>query len=218
MKSGADIKKRPVVKTELWPHTIANEENGDKDEVTSENINLSEFLTCFQYIVINAKSKVESAGRSVLLHAISTILKCLPWAEARNFHNIVMLKIEQNRLDWNSDFIKLGKEYLDNKVRLSLRTKNVSASSESSYRPSGRNYSRGASGSNSNRYNDLNRNKAVQSLICHQWNAGTCSFGVECRRWHTCKTCAEAGKIGQKHKAVSHDSSSGKPKPSDPQV
>ena len=58
VKSGAEIKKRPVVRTELWPHTIANEENGDKDEVNSENINLSEFLTCFQYIVVNAKSKV----------------------------------------------------------------------------------------------------------------------------------------------------------------
>ena len=145
----------------------------------------------YQYIVINAKSKVESAGRSVLLHAISAILKCLPWAEARNFHNITMLKIEQNRLDWKSDFIKLGKEYLDNKVRLNLRSKNASAGSESSYKPSGKNYNKGASGSNYN----VNRSKAVQSLICHQWNTGTCSFGTECRRWHTCKSCAEAGKI-----------------------
>ena len=29
VRSGQKIKKRPVIKTELWPHTIANEEEGD---------------------------------------------------------------------------------------------------------------------------------------------------------------------------------------------
>ena len=101
---------------------------------------------------------------------------------------------------------------------MNLRTKNASASSDSAYRPAGKNYNRGASGSNANKFNDVNRSKAVQSLICHQWNAGTCSFGTECRRWHTCKSCAEAGKIGQKHKAISHEGYSGKSKSSDPQV
>ena len=44
VKSGAKIKKRPVVRTELWPHTIANEDDGD--EVTSEDIGLAKFLSC----------------------------------------------------------------------------------------------------------------------------------------------------------------------------
>ena len=30
VKSGAKIKKRPVVRTELWPHTIANEDDGEE--------------------------------------------------------------------------------------------------------------------------------------------------------------------------------------------
>ena len=36
VKSGARIRNRPVIKTELWPHIIANEDDGD--EVTSEDI------------------------------------------------------------------------------------------------------------------------------------------------------------------------------------
>merc|ERR1711888_323268 len=49
VKSGAKIQKRPVIKTELWLHTIANEDDGEN--ITSENINLSKFLSCFTYIV-----------------------------------------------------------------------------------------------------------------------------------------------------------------------
>ena len=41
VKSGAKIKKRPVIKTELWPHTVANEDDGE--EVTGENIHLAFF-------------------------------------------------------------------------------------------------------------------------------------------------------------------------------
>ena len=50
VKSGAKIKKRPVLRTELWPHTIANEE--DAEEVTSENINLAKIFTCFTSIML----------------------------------------------------------------------------------------------------------------------------------------------------------------------
>ena len=36
VKSGAKIKIRPVIKTELWPHTVANENDGE--QVTCDNI------------------------------------------------------------------------------------------------------------------------------------------------------------------------------------
>ena len=42
VKSGAKVKKRPVVRTELWPHTVANEEDGD--ELDSETIGCSKFF------------------------------------------------------------------------------------------------------------------------------------------------------------------------------
>ena len=49
VKSGAKVKKRPVVRTLLWPHTIANEEDGE--DVTSENISLSKIFSCFTFIM-----------------------------------------------------------------------------------------------------------------------------------------------------------------------
>ena len=79
MKSGAKIQKRPVIKTELWPHTIANEDDGEN--ITSENINLSKFLSCFTYIV-TCCGGVESRGRSALLHAVTTVLEYLQWTDA----------------------------------------------------------------------------------------------------------------------------------------
>ena len=42
VKSGASVKKRPVVRTELWPNTFANEEDGEV--VTSDNISLAKFF------------------------------------------------------------------------------------------------------------------------------------------------------------------------------
>ena len=45
VKSGAKIKKRPVIRTELWPHTIANEDDGE--DLTCENISLAKFFSCF---------------------------------------------------------------------------------------------------------------------------------------------------------------------------
>ena len=66
VKSGAVIKKRAVVKTELWPHTIANEEDGEN--ISIEDISLSKFFSCFTFIMINcAKPKeviVEAIGRN----------------------------------------------------------------------------------------------------------------------------------------------------------
>ena len=70
VKSGAKVKKRPVIKTELWPHTIANEDDGE--EVTSETIGLAKFLSCFTYIMVSCE-KAESKGRAALLHAICLI-------------------------------------------------------------------------------------------------------------------------------------------------
>ena len=81
IKSGAKIKKRPVVKTELWPHTICNEEEGE--EVNSEDITLATFLSCFTFIMTNCES-TEATGRSMLLHAVASVLKYQPWAEARS--------------------------------------------------------------------------------------------------------------------------------------
>ena len=219
VKSGAKIKKRPVVKSEDWPHIIANEENGGEDEVNSTNISLSEFLTCFSHIMLTCKSPIEKAGRSALLNAISLILKCLPWAEARNFHNVIMYKIEQDRLNWSSDFQALGKEFLDNKVRLNLRSRTPAvskASSSSEGRSSGRSF--GSSRFNSyNRFNQ-EKSKMLHTLICHQWNAGSCSYGDNCRRWHICKSCADAGKIGEAHKSSSHSGSASRPRQGEPRV
>ena len=120
VKSGAKVQKRPVIKTELWPHTIANEDDGE--EITSENINLSKFLSCFTYIV-TCCGKVESRGRSALLHAVSMVLEYLQWTEARTFHNMIMVKIEQGRIGWDTDFTSLAEDYVNKKVRLSMRTR-----------------------------------------------------------------------------------------------
>ena len=101
VKSGAKVKQRPVVRTELWPHTIANEEDGE--EVTSENIGLSRFLSCFTFIMTNCGRR-EAAGRAEFLHAITNVLECLPWSDARAFHNMIMVRLEQDRVDWLKTF------------------------------------------------------------------------------------------------------------------
>ena len=55
----------------------------------------------------------EANGRAVLLHAVTSVLECLPWTEARTFHNLIMVKIEQGRIDWTTDFTDLGEKFLD---------------------------------------------------------------------------------------------------------
>ena len=215
VKSGANVKKRPVKKTELWPHTIANEDGTEGTEVTSENISLAEFLICFSHIMIASK-KVESAGRSLLLNAISSVLKCVPWAEARGFHNSVMYKIEQGKLDWNSDFTDIGKEFLDKKVRLNLRANAAGPYSSNRYNVNNnnnnnnnnnhnRNFGRNYNSNNRSNYDSNQFKSSLHTIICHQWNAGSCSWGANCKRWHTCKLCADAGKLGENHRACSHD-------------
>ena len=214
-KSGAVIKKRPVVRTELWPHTIANEEDGD--EVTCENISLAKFFSCFTYIMLES-SKSEARGRTALLHAVSLVLEALFWTEARTFHNIVMLKIEQGRLDWSTDFTVLAEVYVDKKVRQSFKARNSAGNNafgRSSYSKSNGNlnYSKNSgrgygSGNYSKKFSG--KDKSLYSSVCKQWNFGFCSYGDKCNRWHVCWSCAEAGKVGENHRASSHDSSGAK--------
>ena len=210
VKSGAEVNKRPVKRTELWPHTIAVEEDGK--EVNSENINLATFYTCFTYIQERSKG-AEFRGRTVLLYSISKILRYMQWAEARVFHNLMMTKIEQERISWKEDFEALANDFIDKKVRSNLRIKQTSSagSGGSSYRPgsSGRGRGGGFRGSQSN---SSGRGKPLYGAVCWQWNSGDCTYGADCKRWHVCKTCAEAGKLGEKHKASSHERSDARPR------
>ena len=208
VKSGAKIKKRPVVRTELWPHTIANEE--DVEEVTSETIGLSKFLSCFSYIMLSC-GKVEATGRAALLHAISSVLECLPWVEARAFHNLVMLKLEQGKFDWRTNFTVLANQFLDKRVRQSLRSKGTSAgASGAASKFSGKKSFGKGSGNPRFRQDGYSsgKGKSLNTFICRQWNQGACSYGDRCKLWHVCWSCAEAGKLGELPKASSNDCTS----------
>ena len=139
------------------------------------------------------------------------MLEFLPWTEARTFHNVVMVKIEQGREDWSSDFAELAEQFLNRKVRLSLRSQGKPAGSGAS-RASGRGFGR-------QRYtrNEFPPNR-YRTEICRQWNSGWCSYGQSCRMQHCCLTCANEGKHGEKHRASSHGDSTTKGKPSDQRV
>ena len=201
VKSGARVKQRSVVKTELWPHTIANEEDGEDN--TSENISLAKFLSCFTYIMVTCEGK-EALGRIVLLHAITSMLEDLPWTEVRTFHNLVMVKLEQDRIDWGVDFKDLADQHLEKKVRKLLRAKVLSASTPAgNSRGGNRSYGRGSGGYGSNYSTYEIRNKVVYSTVCKQWNEGSCTYGARCKRWHVCWACGEAGKLGEPHKSTS---------------
>ena len=180
VKSGARIKKRPVVRTELWPHTIANEE--DVEEVTSETIGLSRFLSCFSFIMLSC-GKAEATGRAALLHAVSGVLECLPWSEARAFHNLVMVKLEQGKFDWRTNFTVLANQFLDRRVRHNLRSKGASAGASAAGKFSGKkSYSKGFGNPRYKQggYN-AGKGKSLYSFICKQWNEGTCSYEDRCR-------------------------------------
>ena len=208
VKSGAKVKQRPVVKTEVWPHTIANEDDGE--EISYKDISLSKFLSCFSFLMISC-AEPEASGRSVLLHAVSTVLECLPWAEARIFHNIVMVKIEQGRLNWDSDFTTIADQFLDKKVRMSLRSRGYSAGNSSNFKPSrSRSFGKDFGNSSYEYMNNTSSSKSNTSIsvICRLWNNGICSFGASCKRWHVCLSCAEIGKLGEPHKAATHSISS----------
>ena len=66
---------RPVLKTELWPHTLINENDGD--DVDSENIGFNKFLKGFSSIMLECKG-TQSEGRTALLNVISAVFECLP--------------------------------------------------------------------------------------------------------------------------------------------
>ena len=226
VKSGSKIKKRPVVRTELWPHTLLNEEEGG--EIDSENIGFSKFNEYFAEIISTCKSKSESRGRAKFLQAISTVLGCLQWPEARNFHNLVLHKIEQGRVEWSEDFSALADSFIEKKMRSTLRA-NARQTSTGYGGSRARGYGRGTgygsrnpgqrfnsnfnSSYNPNFNSNFNsgRGKPIYGAICWQWNSGTCSYGANCKRWHCCKACADAGKLGEQHKASSHDSSGARP-------
>ena len=206
VKSGAKLVRRPVIRTELWPHTVANEDDGE--ELTCETIGLPKFLSCFSAIMISCGSKAEGAGRASLLHAFSSVYECLPWVEARTFHNLVMIKLEQGRIDWKTDFSVLAEKFLNHKVRLSLKSKGSAAGQSSSSRPGRGSYPR-SQGNYSFKQGNYSaaRGKSLFASVCKLWNSGTCSYGDSCKYKHVCWTCAEAGKPGETHKASSHGSS-----------
>ena len=215
VKSGAKIKKRPVIRTELWPHIIANEDDGE--EVSSENIGLAKFFSCFTFIMTTC-GRAEAAGRAVLLHAVSLVLECLPWTEARVFHNLVMVKLEQGRMDWSVDFSVLAEQFLDKKARQNLRGNSAGGASSNSKANTSKSYGKGFSSrygrsNNSNNFNsnsyNSNRSKGLYAVVCRQWNYGTCGFGDKCRKWHVCWSCAEGGKPGEQHRASSHNHAGG---------
>ena len=213
VRSGAKVKQRPVVRTELWPHTIAIEDDGE--DLSSDNISLAKFFSCFTYIMLECE-KIEYQGRVFLLHAVSMVLECVNWEEARTFHNLVMVKLEQNRIDWTADFVQLAENYIDKKVRLSLKAKSVSGAASSGrsgysrgYGYSGRTFGKGFSSGNRG-YSG--RSKSLYNSVCKQWNYGTCSYGERCNLWHVCWSCAETGKVGELHKASSHFTSGGRPR------
>ena len=158
--------------------------------------------------MISCGGKVEKAGRASLFHAFSQVYECLPWVEARTFHNLVMVKIEQGRIDWKTDFSVLAEKFLNHKVRLSLRSKGPAAGQSSSLRADKTNYSRGYGNSDfrQGNFNDSS-GKSLYSSICKMWNNSTCIYGDKCRYKHCCWTCAEAGKFGETHKASSHSKS-----------
>ena len=207
VKSGVKVKKRPVMKTELWPHTIANEEDGE--DVTSDNISLAKFYSCYTQIMTSCR-RDEAQGRSALLQAVSSVLEYLQWSEARTFHNLVMVKIEQGRANWFSDFSSLAESFIDKKVRMSWKNKTYYASGSSSYKGSyygkgeNKGYGKGFRGSGA-KFN-AGRGKPLYGAVCWQWNFETYSYGEDCMRWHICKQCAEAGKLGEPHKASTHES------------
>ena len=164
--------------------------------------------------------RAESRGRAAFLHAISLVLESLFWADARNFHNLIMVKIEQGRIDWSADFSALAESFIDKKVRQNLKTKGAtgfSSGRSSSYnRGSGYSgYSRKSFGKGFSSRRPADKGKPVYSSVCRQWNYGNCTYGDRCNRWHVCWTCAEGGKLNEVHKASSHDNSSTRPKQSE---
>ena len=206
IKSGAKVKKRPVVRTELWPHTIANEDDGE--DVTSENIGLAKFLSCFCYILTTCEG-AEAAGRAALLYAVASVLECLPWSEARSFHNVVMTKLEQDRIDWSTDFSTMAEQFLNKKVRLGMRSKNSASNSASGSKSFyGNNVGKGFGNYGRPRFTrrefSPSKSKGQSSEPCRQWNSGWCTYGKFCKKEHCCLTCFNNDGKTEQHRATYH--------------
>ena len=197
VKSGAEVKKRPVLQTELWPHTIANENEGpvDGEDVLCENISLAKFLVCFTYIMNTCSRQEEIAGRSELLHAVSSILECLPWTEARLFHNLVMVKVEQRRMTWRTKFSIVADKFIEKKVRLLLR-KQLPLDNRTAHKNNS---------SYENFSSQNNKSSNLNLTVCKEYNFSSCTWGDKCRFKHICWSCAEEGNAGELHRASSHN-------------
>ena len=211
VRSGAKVKSRPVVRTELWPHTIAVEEEGGN--ITCDNISLSKFYSCFTQIVTDCESKTEKAGRTKLLNAISTVLDVRHWPDAHLFHNLVMVKVEQDRISWKDDFKGLADQFIEKRVRQLLKNQGSSQRTGAYRGFSGhRSFGRGSGGYGGR--SEFSGQRSPYQGICKQWNFGTCTFGSRCRYKHCCWSCYENGKTGDlNHRAASHDPSPAKSKP-----
>ena len=150
----------------------------------------------------------EAKGRTSLLHAVSMINECLPWADARTFHNLVMVKLEQGVVKWSTDFTMMANQFVDKKVRQGLKSKKYGTDHSNPRKSYGKGFVNNGSrnqyaGSNYN--NAYSKPRSMYSFVCKQWNYGTCPYGERCKKMHACWTCAEAGKMGESHKAPTHE-------------
>ena len=149
---------------------------------------------------------MEATGRAKLLHAVCTILEYLPWREARIFHNLTMIKIEQDRIGWHTDFLLLANQFLDKKVRQNLRLtiRRPTSGNRISQRASYSHKNHGKEFGMNNFTNETDMDEYLYSRVCKQWNNGFCSFGERCRKQHECWSCAKEGKMGESHRATAH--------------
>ena len=110
------------------------------------------------------------------------------------------------------NFDILAEDFIDKKVRLSLKAK--SSAGTNSYRTGNYNggYNNSRKGySKGTGFNDkraTGKNSSLYNSVCRQYNFGTCKYGTKCNLWHVCWTCAEAGKPGEFHQALTHSNSS----------
>ena len=111
--------------------------------------------------------KWEAKGRAALLHAVCLVFECLPWTEARAFHNLIMIKLEQGRIDWAADFAELAGQFLEKRVRLSLRSRGSATGGSKPYSNSNKSFGKGYGGHNEGRFGyNSNKNRSLYALIC----------------------------------------------------